>query len=265
MTVDPERLQLLLNCTVCAAVPLAVALVIGFVVMRWFGAQRRASDMATLASQLGFQFVAHDATISRRLAGFTDFERGHSREGRNICWGNIVFGGVRAAVILGDYRYTVSPVAGKDSSTRTYEMSFISLVPVLAVREDLSVRRESVLDRIGTFVGLDDIDFESSEFSKRFHVKCSDRRFAYDLFDPRMIEFFLSAPPPDLEARGGIIVIDDAATRWTVAGFRDRLAWLDGFFARIPRHVRAERLPPAERAFDPILNPEAPSDRKVQP
>ena len=255
MTDDPEILQPLLNCLGCLAVPIVIALMIAFAIAGARAERRRTSAIAGLAAQLGFQFTARDGTVVQQLAGFGGFGQGHSREGRNICRGTRIFGGVRASVLLGDYRYKVTRGSGKNRSTTTYDLSFIAVLPVLAIPEDISVRPERMLDRIGAFVGFDDIDFESSEFSKRFHVKCSDRRFAYDLFDPRMIEYFLGEPPPNLEAHRGIIVIDDGFVRFGVAGFHERLAWLDGFFARIPRHVRAERLPPAERASDPILNP----------
>jgi hypothetical protein len=266
VTVDHETTGKLVGLAWCLGIPLLAALFVGIAIAGWWRTRKRAQEMAAFAARIGFQFVGHDQGIVVRLSGyFTDFARGHSRQGLNVCWGNMGFGGVRASVVLGDYRYKVTRGGGKSRSTRTYEFSFISLVPVLAIGEELSVRRERLLDRIGAFVGLDDIDFESSEFSKRFHVKCSDRRFAYDLFDPRMIEFFLAAPPPELEACGGIVVIDDASIRWTVEGFQERLAWLDGFFARIPRHIRAERLPPAERAWDPVLNPEGHSGQKGVP
>ena len=40
------------------------------------------------------------------------------------------------------------------------------------------VRPEHVFDRLASFLGFDDIDFESVEFSKRFMVKFADRKFA---------------------------------------------------------------------------------------
>ncbi|MGA1224469.1 MAG: hypothetical protein ACO31E_07875, partial [Phycisphaerales bacterium] len=120
---------------------------------------------------------------------------------------------------------------------------------------DLTVRAEGFLDKLGAMIGFDDIDFESSEFSKRFHVKCSDRRFAFDLFEPRMMEYFLASTPPTIHARGGTLLFDRGVRRWEPGDFDANLAWIDGFLSRVPRHVRDARLPDHEREFDPVLNP----------
>ncbi len=37
-----------------------------------------------------------------------------------------------------------------------------------------------------------DISFESNEFSRRFRVKSRDKKFAYDVCHPRMIDFLLA-------------------------------------------------------------------------
>jgi hypothetical protein len=193
--------------------------------------------------------------LDQRFRGFRDFGRGHSRTGLHLISGETRLGGVHMRLLMGDYRYKITTSNGKSTSTATYNMSFISVVPALRMTEELAVRSENLLDRLGAFVGFEDIDFESSEFSRRFHVKCSDRRFASDLFDPRMIEFFLESAVPEIEAQRGILLFDHGTRRWDPERFAVVLGWVDGFFARIPRHVRADRLPADERASDPVLNP----------
>ena len=37
-----------------------------------------------------------------------------------------------------------------------------------------------------------EIDLDNLEFSKKFHVRCKDKKFAYDIFHPRMMEIFLN-------------------------------------------------------------------------
>jgi hypothetical protein len=189
------------------------------------------------------------------MAAFDQFQIGHSRRGLNLMEGDVRVGGIRGTLLCGDYRYKVTRSNGKQTTTTVYNMSFVAMRPALSVPEDLTVRAEGVLDKIGAFVGLDDIDFESSEFSKRFHVKCSDRRFAFDLFDPRMMEYFLGSRAPRIHARSGVLLFDYGTKRWDTAEFSGAFRWIDGFFARVPRHVRAARLPEADRAADPVLNP----------
>lgn len=59
----------------------------------------------------------------------------------------------------------------------------------------LLLRPEHLLDKMGTMVGIDDIDFESHQFSQRYHVSCEAKKFAYDFFHIRMIETFLLQKP----------------------------------------------------------------------
>lgn len=217
--------------------------------------RERREAMRALAVQMGFAFTERDPLLDQRFRGFRDFGRGHSRTGLNLISGETRLGGVHMRLLMGDYRYKITTSNGKSTSTTTYNMSFISVVPALRMTEELAVRSENFLDRLGAFVGFEDIDFESSEFSRRFHVKCSDRRFASDLFDPRMIEYFLESAVPEIEAQRGILMFDHGTRRWDPERFAVVLGWVDGFFARIPRHVRADRLPADERASDPVLNP----------
>jgi hypothetical protein len=223
-------------------VPVLVIGMVVLVIMAFvLGARRereRREAMRAYAARMGMRFTEEDASLDERMAAFPPFQLGHSRRGLNLMQGDAVLGGVRMTVVAGDYQYKVTTSNGKSTQTVTYNMSFISVAPTLSIGEDLTVREEGVLDKIGAFLGFDDIDFESSEF-----------------FDPRMMEYFLQSRPPRLHARGGVLLFDRGTRRWDVAEFEAMRGWIDGFFARVPRHVRAARLPSAEQAADPVLNP----------
>ena len=244
----------------CAALVLVIVVVILVIVALVYGAKRereRRAAMHAYATQLGFRFVESDESLAGRMSAFPPFCVGHSRVGLNLAHGETRLGGVRMSMTFGDYRYKVTSTNGKQTTTTTYQMSFVAVHPVLSIPEQIVVREEGFLDRIGAFIGFDDIDFESSEFSKRFHVKCSDRRTAFDLFDPRMMEYFLAAAPPRIHAAGGTLLFDRGVQRWEPPQFAGEMRWIDGFFGRIPRHMRAARLPEAEHAADPVLNPDS--------
>ncbi len=233
-----------------------VVLVIVAIVVGSKRERERREAMRAYAARMGLRFTDRDDTSDERMAAFPFFAAGHSRVGLNLMEGEATLGGVRMTFLGGDYQYKVTTSNGKSTQTTTYNMSFIAVTPVvLSVPEELTVRAEGMFDKIGAFLGFDDIDFESSEFSKRFHVKCSDRRFAFDLFDPRMMEFFLGTRPPRIHARAGVLLFDHGVRRWDVDEFDGARAWIDGFFLRVPRHVRAARLPQSEHAADPILSP----------
>jgi len=225
--------------------------------------RERTESMRAMAERLGFRFNAENDALDNRFAHWDIFSRGHSRQVRNVLFGEIRVGGIQTGLCFGDYRFKETSGSGKNRRTVTYDLSFMVLMPRLQTTETLTLRRESFLDKLGEFVGLDDIDFESSEFSKRFHVRCSDRRFAFDLFDPRMIEYFLATNPPTLDLRNSSLLAMRDMSRWTPEQFARELKWLDGFMLRIPRHVRAARLPAEAHADDPVLNPSAADEEKT--
>ena len=217
--------------------------------------RERTAAIAAFAQSRGCLMRGEYPRLHTLFHFFPLFKLGHSRRGYNVAFGNIRIGGIGCEVLFGDYDYKVTTSNGKQTTVVTHTTSVIITRPILEVPEQLTVREEGFFDRIGEFLGIDDIDFESSEFSKRFHVKCSDRRFAFDLFDPRMIEYFLGSKPPKMEFLECVLLCTRGAGRWKIEQFAAEMEWVDGFYAHVPRHVRAERLPAAEHASDPILSP----------
>jgi hypothetical protein len=93
-----------------------------------------------------------------------------------------------------DYRYTTG--SGKNRKTHHYSIVLLDTgAPVIP----LAIRREHVFDRMGEFFGHDDIDFESSEFSRRFHVSAADRKWAYDVIHTATMDYLLTLPPVTIE------------------------------------------------------------------
>lgn len=70
----------------------------------------------------------------------------------------------------------------------------------------LIIRTENIIDKIAASAGLHDIDFESMDFNKKFHVKSSDRRWAYDVVNPATMELLLSSCRFNLEFNGNYII-----------------------------------------------------------
>ena len=93
-----------------------------------------------------------------------------------------------------DYRYTTG--SGKNRRTHRYSIVLMDTgTPVIP----LAIRHEHIFDKVGEFFGHDDIDFESSEFSRRFHVSAADRKWAYDVIHPRTMDYLLQAPSVTIE------------------------------------------------------------------
>jgi hypothetical protein len=140
---------------------------------------------------------------------------------------------------MGDYHYQVTTHNDKGSSTRTYTFSYLIVRLPYHGLPDLFIRREGIFDAVKRAFGFDDIDFESAEFSSRFYVQSSDKRFAYDVFHPRMMEFLMQVDPPPIQLASGTLLLHRGTQRWGPDDFRAHLTWAREFLGRWPDHVVA--------------------------
>jgi hypothetical protein len=141
------------------------------------------------------------------------------------------------------------------NGTRTVHHSFTVVAVESAVpMEPMVIRPEGFLDKIGEFFGGGDIDFESAEFSRAYHVTCADRRWAYDMLHPAAIQHLLDSP------RGRIDFSErHAATRgsglMSIEEISRSMRTIGGLLQLMPRHVVQERMEKLRNAPPP---PEAP-------
>lgn len=152
----------------------------------WQEEKKRRGRLAAWAVRQGWQLrEGKRQELHRDFPGIKLFDKGHSRFGQNEITGK--FRGLPVSCL--DYQYTTG--SGKNRSTHRFGVALLlvdhPLIP-------LQIRGEHAFDKVGEFLGLDDIDFESAEFSRRFHVKSPDRRWAYDVLHTRAMEYLLAAP-----------------------------------------------------------------------
>lgn len=229
---------MLIGPLVVLALVAVIGLIIAGAVLSAKKERERTQRLADFARGLGLTFEPGDsAAIASRFAHFDLFRRGDTRRGWNTMHGPFRLGEIDGHLTAGDYRYTIETGSGKNRSRTTYRVSYLVIRPAIPLRARLSFRPEHVLDKLAGAIGFDDIDFESAEFSGRFHVKCDDRKFAYDLFDPRMMEWMLTDPPPPLQLASGEFLIHVGIGRWDVSDFERHLAWAREFFGRWPTHL----------------------------
>ena len=206
-------------------------------------AQARRDALAALANELGFRFdPSNDADHDDEYAQFEIFRRGHSRSAYNTLTGDIDPAGPDAGlaplpVKMGDFTYKVTSSNGKTTTTHTYHLSYAILHLPYANVPNLLIRPEGMFDKLAGVLGFDDIDFESAEFSRRFHVKSGDKKFAYDVCHPRMMEFLMNAKPPTIDIEHGRCCLFSGGKRWEPAEFRQALSWANAFFEQWPDHV----------------------------
>lgn len=203
--------------------------------------QKRLAALQALADRLGWQFSAdYDYEHEDQFSQFEIFQRGHSRYAYNTLTGTLDVAGGHWPVKMGDFHYKVTSNSGKHRTTRTYLFSYIILRMPYRALPELLVRREGMFDAVKNLFGFDDIDFESAEFSRRFCVKSPDRRFAYDVLHPRMIEFLLEYEPPTIDIESGCCALADGSDQWSVEQFQATLDWARHFFELWPEHVKSQ-------------------------
>lgn len=222
-------------------VPIIVAVIVIAVVAAVYGQRmerRRRDALAALAASLGWRFdPSRDTRHDDEYAHFEIFRRGHSRAAYNTLAGPVEIDGRVFAAKMGDFTYKVTSSNGKTTTTTTYNFSYVILHLPLPDVPDLLIRREGFFDRIAGAMGFDDIDFESEEFSRRFCVKSSDKRFAYDVVHPRMMEFLLADGDRTIDIERGRCCVADGRRRWEPERFRAELEWLRRFFDLWPDHL----------------------------
>lgn len=214
----------------------AVILVIVALVAAYRAAERRRQELAALAAQLGLRFTAADRRGFDEAFRHSVFSTGRSRRAYNIVDGRLEVAGAAFDVTMGDYRYTVQQ--GKHSTT--YRFSFLIMRPPWPGVPDLEIRPEHLGDKIMGAIGFDDIDFESEEFSRKFMVQSRDKRFAYAVVHPRMMEYLLEVPGPKIAVRDRACLFMRQLSTWSIDEFRVNVAWARRFFELWPDHLVAQ-------------------------
>ncbi len=161
---------------------------------------KRKKALREFADRIGFVFADHDALgLVDKLNGFSRFNRGHSRRSYEQVFGR--YAGMDCCL----FSYSYKTGSGKNESTHTFN-GLLVVAPIFLPCQ-LTIRPEGFMDTVLEAVGFDDIDFEYNEFNKRYFVKCSDKRAAYDFFGRDMMDFFVMLPRyMSLDAVGPLFV-----------------------------------------------------------
>ena len=206
--------------------------IVALIIYSVINARKRREALARMAAQWGLQYYADDPfDMPARYAHFDLFSSGHSRKATDVMAGKVS----GRDVILCDYQYSTG--SGKDETTYSFQAAIMAM-PILAAR--MHMRRESIFDRVAAWVGHDDINFESAEFSKRYYLKCDDRKFAYDIFHARLIEYLLACGDcPALEMNGPTLLLYDSGNK--LENFQRLMDIGQEIIRSIPEYVLHER------------------------
>jgi hypothetical protein len=156
---------------------------IAFAIYAYYTAKERREAMAKVATQLGLDYEPKDLWGKDAIySSISLFNKGDSHKAYNIISGNKE----ETYVDIFDYQYSTG--SGKNRTTHSVSACILKISQQF---KTLYIRPENFLDKIAGAIGFDDIDFESKEFSSRFYVKSNDKKFAYDIIHPQMMEFLM--------------------------------------------------------------------------
>jgi hypothetical protein len=160
---------------------------------RFVRAQKRRPARTALAEKLGLRFDPdRDYALADRYR-FLDKRRtaGGYRFAFNRFWGN--YRGCEVTV----FDYNCEMRDRSSSKGYDYYSCFVLRLPRAVPK--LTIVREELSSKIAQALGYDDIDFESHEFSRKFCVRSTNKRFAYDFCNARTVEYLLANDDLNIE------------------------------------------------------------------
>ncbi len=161
-----------------------VAVIIISAVYGFISQQRRRAELFAWCRQRNYQFDPSDFDgLDGAFPQCPCFNVGHSRRAFNRCMGMVDAREFQAF----DYVY----VTGSGKNRHTHRLSVVTIrsrFPLLP----LLIRPETLGDKFSKILGMQDIEFESAEFNRRFIVQAADRKWAYDILHQRAMQFLLN-------------------------------------------------------------------------
>jgi hypothetical protein len=186
---------------------LIAVLVVVVIVCSAIAARKRREALSAMAARLGLNYRPDkDPEIARQFAFLNRLAQGSNRYAFNILSGTYQGHFISAF----DYHYETHSTdsKGRQQTSHNYFSFFVLLLP--HDFPELRVVTEGLMSKIAQAFGYDDIDFESAEFSSAFCVRSKDKRFAYDVCNPQMIEYLLENRDFSMEIERNALAISFA-------------------------------------------------------
>ena len=164
----------------------------------------RQDKLRTLAKKVQLQFKPdRDSRLADQYFALTWMQHGEMRYAYNVFRGH--YSGHE--VLIFDYRFTVIASGSRGSPASQDYYYSVYILQMKGHFPKLIITRENLGSRLIEALIKPDIHFESSEFSKGFRVRSDDRKFGYDVCNPRMMEYLLTNKDLNIEIEGSTLAI----------------------------------------------------------
>jgi len=210
-----------------------VILAMAFAMARWRAVQSRRRKLFEFASRSGFSFVPEPSDHHEQYTSFAYFDRGDRRTRRSA---NLIHGR-RGEIEWEFFDFSNEIILRRNEPKVVWG---VVLANVAAVFPRLRIRPRTPIDELSSTFGLNPIEFESEEFGRRYTISSADRKFAYDLIHPKMMEYLMAAPVVDWQLGGRTILIVNSR-RYRADELSDAMKLVEGFISLIPQYVRQDR------------------------
>jgi len=205
-----------------------IAVAGGLAYRQYRNKQARIQAVMALARRVGFTFSLNDADRVVDMP-FGLFSKGEKRAVELVISGEHDGLPMR----LFDYWYYDETSDSHGNRSRTYHYFTCGIVTIPAACPRLRLGHENFMTRLGDHVGLHDVVFEYDDFNRRFRVKCDDQKFAFSLFDGKMMQWLLGADGfESVEVDGPWVLLAFPKvdpSQWLGLG-----SWLEQFHRQIP-------------------------------
>ena len=205
-----------------------IAVAGGLAYRQYRNKQARIQAVMALARRVGFTFSLNDADRVVDMP-FGLFSKGEKRAVELVISGEHDGLPMR----LFDYWYYDETSDSHGNRSRTYHYFTCGIVTIPAACPRLRLGHENFMTRLGDHLGLHDVVFEYDDFNRRFRVKCDDQKFAFSLFDGKMMQWLLGADGfESVEVDGPWVLLAFPKvdpSQWLGLG-----SWLEQFHRQIP-------------------------------
>jgi len=162
---------------------------------------KRRNDLGALARKLKLQFnPKNDFKLAEKFSVLSWLRRGDVRYAYNVFHGCHL----EYPVTIFDYHFS-TPGSGKSGGYDYYWSAFV--VEMKTNFPDMIISHESRESRLAEALGGSHIAFESAEFTRAFRVRSSDKKFAYDVCHPKMMEYLLANQDLTVEISGAGLAV----------------------------------------------------------
>jgi hypothetical protein len=216
-----------------------IALVIAVGAVFWFVEKKRREALISLANSNGWTIDERDDRWTTSFEG-SPFNIGHNRQARHVMSGHH---DGRPFVGFDYVYYTTEWDTDSNGNRRRKEVAHWYSVLGLEIGTQvprLEVTPEGFFGRAIGKLFNNDIELESEEFNRAFTVSSPDRKFAYDVLHPRLMEYLLTVRTVAWRTSNGwLLTVENG--KHSADEIMPQVQVLDTILDMIPDFVREQR------------------------